>query len=1069
MLLWPLFVTSFVVDDFLGDHACSVAPGGGVERLGQDLHRRRLPAGRTPRCRGGRPDLGAPTSTSWRGSAATTGWWSTRISPRFRAVGPATSTWPVGGTSPPPSMTIWVRTSATRWWWVTPTGTTPRSRRSAGPGPAPFPVRARPDRQAPPGVGPRRVRAGGGRRLGPLSPWTDGWLSPSPDGGGPPGGAVYRNLLGGPDRPPDRRCVHADGAGVRSVPASDTPPLAGRRPLACPHHGPDPIHRRRRFRSRVRPGRPTTATRRSDATVPTAASSAGSATARRWWRRCSTSTARGACGRAPRRSPPARGCPPARCSATSTMSTTSPAPPSGASRSGCCRCSPSRSSPRSRPRAKVRPWSSSGSGCSTRSATPPPSPGSALPFQPVLADQLQQNRRSSGRPDRAAVRPRAGRHGPAAGRQHAGRRRRLDLLRVLQAPDPGPRWPGRATRSWPTRCPAARALPLSAPDPATRQPRGRHGRAPPGTGPGLAGRGRRTPTPTGAGDGHPARRSARDRALEVVSRLVPAATMVVTRDPGELYLLRHTAGEDAVSFVERIDPADPGSVGTARRTSPAGRPGPAASPPTPTARSTWCSATTPTASPPTSRCLAGATLPRPRPVQRVRDPARRPPGHQGLRRLPPGAPGAGRRHGSHASWWCWSPSSLGIVDRLHAWPNRRSPGCPPTGTRSTWSGTPACCGSAGTGASAPTTGSGALPHPPGQTYGWDCVIAIGAAWFLDNGEGSEALLGHAARPRACRGTAAPGADRPRRRHRAPWREVCDRPGGLVANPPVVDADRSVAVGYDSGNGVMAGVRHHARTARLAVRWRRAPASTPATWSCTRRPGSWSPATTTPAGGPTRWCVLDIGTGEELARADTGSPVQSVLFPAAGFDDDLYLCTFTTVTRSRWHPAVGSAHDRGPIHRCPDELRPGRRPGVGQQLVVVGQQGLGQVPDHLHHLGMVLGVPPLQQLGHRLAPGDGELLDRLVPPRGEHQASGASVPHGLARPCPPPPGRPRPRAGGLGSTLRRAPTSSMVEPAGRPAGRGATRPGAGGRAPPEPPASRRTRPVLAAGRPLEQAA
>jgi hypothetical protein len=42
--------------------------------------------------------------------------------------------------------------------------------------------------------------------------------------------------------------------------------------------------------------------------------------------------------------------------------------------------------------------------------------------------------------------------------------------------------------------------------------------------------------------------------LEVTSRTAPAATMAVTRATGELFLLRHTAGEDAISFVERIDP-----------------------------------------------------------------------------------------------------------------------------------------------------------------------------------------------------------------------------------------------------------------------------------------------------------------------------------------------------------------------------------------------------------------------------------------------------------------------------------------------------------------------------------
>src|SRR5262249_5980746 len=42
--------------------------------------------------------------------------------------------------------------------------------------------------------------------------------------------------------------------------------------------------------------------------------------------------------------------------------------------------------------------------------------------------------------------------------------------------------------------------------------------------------------------------------VEVVSREAPVATMVVLRDPGEVFLLRHAMGDDAVSWVERIDP-----------------------------------------------------------------------------------------------------------------------------------------------------------------------------------------------------------------------------------------------------------------------------------------------------------------------------------------------------------------------------------------------------------------------------------------------------------------------------------------------------------------------------------
>ena len=50
-------------------------------------------------------------------------------------------------------------------------------------------------------------------------------------------------------------------------------------------------------------------------------------------------------------------------------------------------------------------------------------------------------------------------------------------------------------------------------------------------------------------------------------------------------------------------------------------------------------------------------------------------------------------------------------------------------------------------------------------------------------------------------------------------------------------------------------------------------------------------------------VLDIETGDERLRVDTGSPVQSVVFPAAGFGRDFYYCSFAAITRVA--AAVGS--------------------------------------------------------------------------------------------------------------------------------------------------------------------
>ena len=43
-------------------------------------------------------------------------------------------------------------------------------------------------------------------------------------------------------------------------------------------------------------------------------------------------------------------------------------------------------------------------------------------------------------------------------------------------------------------------------------------------------------------------------------------------------------------------------------------------------------------------------------------------------------------------------------------------------------------------------------------------------------------------------------------------------------------------------------------------------------------------------------VLDIDTGEEQVRVASGSPLQSVVFPAPGWHDDIYYTSFSTVAR-----------------------------------------------------------------------------------------------------------------------------------------------------------------------------
>lgn len=184
----------------------------------------------------------------------------------------------------------------------------------------------------------------------------------------------------------------------------------------------------------------------------------------------------------------------------------------------------------------------------------------------------------------------------------------------------------------------------------------------------------------------------------------------------------------------------------------------------------------------------------------------------------------------------------------------------------------------------------------GQSYGWDAVIALGAAWFLDNGEGSQNYIG------TFRGVGA--NESPLHLLRVDLdtavvslTEVCGLPGGVIANPPLIDSDRRMAVGYDSGNGVLAGFAI-ADDGSLDPRW-----------SVEQNHGSHlildseSGLFLSHHHDNERWMeqyvVRDIVTGAEVARLDSGSPMQSVLFPAVGTERRIYSCTFTTVSTLSW--------------------------------------------------------------------------------------------------------------------------------------------------------------------------
>ncbi|MFZ9109820.1 MAG: hypothetical protein ACO21F_08040 [Ilumatobacteraceae bacterium] len=180
----------------------------------------------------------------------------------------------------------------------------------------------------------------------------------------------------------------------------------------------------------------------------------------------------------------------------------------------------------------------------------------------------------------------------------------------------------------------------------------------------------------------------------------------------------------------------------------------------------------------------------------------------------------------------------------------------------------------------------------GQTYGWDTVIADGCAWFLDNGESTHKFSG------TLRGVGTATAPLHLVRvwldsGRVELTEICGLPGGVVANPPLVDTERKVVVGFDSGNGVLAGFRYDSET--LVPLWSHEqnhgshmllyPAS-----------GEFISAHYDVERGVEQVVVRDVVNGREKTRVDTGSPIQSVVFPACGSQRDFYWCSMLTLSR-----------------------------------------------------------------------------------------------------------------------------------------------------------------------------
>ena len=396
-------------------------------------------------------------------------------------------------------------------------------------------------------------------------------------------------------------------------------------------------------------------------------------------------------------------------------------------------------------------------------------------------------------------------------------------------------------------------------------------------------------------DAGPARRqvapslNVRGKKAQVISRMSIVSTMTVLRDPGEVFLLCHTGGDDAVSWVERIDPETLEVV--ARSVDLVAGP-------------TWPGGIAAHA----NGCIYVAfgrylhqlnsnlevinslELPRNRPYNSfvILDS-----GEIALKDFGgarPGQPSSDRAQDCELV--LVDPSSLEILDRLllsEGSVSRLSS----VGRsiyvvtmnkliRINWDGTSLLLD---------TDFEVQYISEEGQEFGWDPVITESDVWLLDNGAGSQnyttSLLGIGdarTAQKLLRVSLQSGE--------VTTYQVHNETHSLVSNPPCIDVQREVAIGYDSAHGVVTAFAF-------------ADSSRPL-WS-KKLNHAMHPILLQEDGvvmmndfrvetGQEDIVLLDVMSGEELHRVSTESPLQSVIFGSCGFSNDLYVCSFSHVSR-----------------------------------------------------------------------------------------------------------------------------------------------------------------------------
>lgn len=179
-----------------------------------------------------------------------------------------------------------------------------------------------------------------------------------------------------------------------------------------------------------------------------------------------------------------------------------------------------------------------------------------------------------------------------------------------------------------------------------------------------------------------------------------------------------------------------------------------------------------------------------------------------------------------------------------------------------------------------------------QSYGWDMVLDGQNAWFMDNGKHRYVIkmIGNAvgATPnRLIRVSLRDASD-----HQ--MLDVCGLARGSITNPPLIDVQRKIVIGYDSANRHLQAWRYFEDARALTPLWHKT------SFGCASHmllyPQSGELVINDYRRGGEEVVLLAIESGRELARVRCGGRMQGVVFPSPGWDRDVYWSSMDRLTR-----------------------------------------------------------------------------------------------------------------------------------------------------------------------------